>query len=664
MARPDLLVSLDIGMSCTGVATFNVNRKRLETYDVSIFREWGGRPSENKVPTVLSYDTRNLAKEPTGWGFETEEEAQNTSYHILGEWFKTRFESDEVLEIDTDPRLPRVDQLYQDYLQKLYSCIRLRFTRHDLGGKNWDEARVEFIFSIPATWKTYTVEKFKGIAQKAGFTTPQGPKHPHRFHTIQASLTEPLACAIHAATVESQTFQENDTILIVDAGGGTTDVSLVTIDSATQGQISISEHRGFPSEAAEYGATYIDEDFRLLIEEKLRARDHNSGLANKAHALSWQMMRSQDFQNSKPKLDLHQDYLEEVFRIRIKELPDDANYPDLAIINGHMEFTWGELAKIFDKQIEGMQRLIEGFLRRLESNLGSAEPRLNHIILSGGLGSSRYVQNKIESEYNQPHRSLLNGVQVHVSTDPRLCVCKGLLYERIQGLLTQKAAISRLACRQSYGILCDTKYNKWHKKQRQLGKIAKIESEKDGVKVIKDTVEWFVRKGNIVAHGEEKKFKYSLFYPSDTAKSALIGTIKIVTSSMDSPPEVKTRRQEVQDETTLICDFATLSDSHIILKNNKWYSRLLGKKPSKEVRFEIASTVGPAEVKFECRPIGGDQVLSVVAPPIKALFETVPLHVKAQIWLLFLGLKTGVDERGKGEHGRDLILHEHSLFDS
>lgn len=77
-----------------------------------------------------------------------------------------------------------------------------------------------------------------------------------------------------------------------------------------------------------------------MISQRLKASAPNLGLAHQAELVAWQMVRSQDFQASKPKLDLYQDNLDYVFRVRIKQLPDAANYSELRIVNGQMEFTW------------------------------------------------------------------------------------------------------------------------------------------------------------------------------------------------------------------------------------------------------------------------------------------------------------------------------------
>jgi hypothetical protein len=57
----------------------------------------------------------------------------------------------------------------------------------------WEDANIEFIFSVPTTWKTVpTVERFRSIIQRAGFGN-----HPN--HRADIGLTEAEAAAVHTA---------------------------------------------------------------------------------------------------------------------------------------------------------------------------------------------------------------------------------------------------------------------------------------------------------------------------------------------------------------------------------------------------------------------------------------------------------------------------------
>jgi hypothetical protein len=97
----------------------------------------------------------------------------------------------------------------------------------------WEDARVEFIFSVPTTWKVNpTVERFRKIISMAGFG-----RHP--THTAVIGLTEAEAAAVHTAKdtpaifrvsdrrardkfITDTTRQENEILLVCDVGGGTT----------------------------------------------------------------------------------------------------------------------------------------------------------------------------------------------------------------------------------------------------------------------------------------------------------------------------------------------------------------------------------------------------------------------------------------------------------
>jgi hypothetical protein len=80
---------------------------------------------------------------------------------------------------------------YFDYFQLLYRCIEARL-RGELASR-WEDATIEFIFSVPTTWQPNpTVERFRNIIKRAGFG--QWEKH-----TAIMGLTEAEAAAVQTA---------------------------------------------------------------------------------------------------------------------------------------------------------------------------------------------------------------------------------------------------------------------------------------------------------------------------------------------------------------------------------------------------------------------------------------------------------------------------------
>lgn len=80
---------------------------------------------------------------------------------------------------------------YCDYFQLLYRSIEARL-RGEVASR-WEDANIEFIFSVPTTWKPNpTVERFRKLAERAGFG-----KSPS--HSVVIGLTEAEAAAVHTA---------------------------------------------------------------------------------------------------------------------------------------------------------------------------------------------------------------------------------------------------------------------------------------------------------------------------------------------------------------------------------------------------------------------------------------------------------------------------------
>jgi hypothetical protein len=87
--------------------------------------------------------------------------------------------------------VPESPRRYTDYFQYLYRTIEARL-KGELASR-WEDAKIEFIFSVPTTWKPIpTVERFRKVISLAGFGA-----HPNHSATI--GLTEAEAAAVHTA---------------------------------------------------------------------------------------------------------------------------------------------------------------------------------------------------------------------------------------------------------------------------------------------------------------------------------------------------------------------------------------------------------------------------------------------------------------------------------
>jgi len=176
----------------TGTGVAYINKARGST-SPKVLQSWpgAGKDVEAKVPTVVVYDKNNPMGPPTSWGFGSEVESERGADRDIKQWFKVDF-----------PKGGEPHRWYVDYLRQLYNHLQSEFQPQVLNGKQWQQAKVEFIFSVPATWGTDDVQKFKEAIGAAGFGTVPG-------HKLKVDLTEPQAVAVHAVIEESATFNVN-----------------------------------------------------------------------------------------------------------------------------------------------------------------------------------------------------------------------------------------------------------------------------------------------------------------------------------------------------------------------------------------------------------------------------------------------------------------------
>lgn len=174
---------------------------------VKWIQKWPGRAqaNENKVPTMLVYPSNQNQPKPSSWGFLSETAiGQHTDDKDVRDWFKTflnpvSLEQQQKKSPDDAPKsMEEVEKWYEDYLRLLYHHVENKLSP-ELPRMSWDGARVEFIFSVPSTWKPMTVEKFRSIASRAGFGKASD-------HLLAIGLTEAEAAAVHVSIEASGIF--------------------------------------------------------------------------------------------------------------------------------------------------------------------------------------------------------------------------------------------------------------------------------------------------------------------------------------------------------------------------------------------------------------------------------------------------------------------------
>ena len=282
----------------------------------------------NKVPTILQYmpDLSNVR----GWGFLCDEDSGDPG---LVELFKLHL--DPSFRQDPRPDRPTTQQArqyYLDYLRNIHDHIAIVFSNAIPG---WKTQKVDFIFSVPTTWKDPSmIAEIKQLLRRAGFEN-QGSDH-----RANIGLTEAEAAAVYAA---KQQYKRGDVVLICDAGGGTTDINVLKVMSAGAEPISLKPLSWV--EGRPLGSNNIDRGFHGLIVNRLRYIQDQLQ-ANPGIVADRMMRENGRFERFKCSYGTTYSKIMPTLPLRVPGLPEGLDYPEAMIENSSMMFSrFGSSAK-------------------------------------------------------------------------------------------------------------------------------------------------------------------------------------------------------------------------------------------------------------------------------------------------------------------------------
>lgn len=280
--------------------------------------------THKKVPSTILYGDKNVVKE---WGFTCH------NHRDTVDWFKRYLEERSLKsmiktfedEKETPPftTVQQVREIYGDYMKCLYNHISGHLQKHE----SWKDKTVEFVFSLPATFRTQDVSN--GLMEqikKAGF------ERGGRKHYVLWGLSEPQASAVYTAKEVNVSFKKGDIILVCDAGGGTTDLALLE----QQGDERIVALRELSViQGNDIGSTNIDRAFWKLVRQRLEMVTRRKLAMNAATT----MMHSDEFQTWKHEFGKHKEAEFGVARVTVPISLGQTESSTVGISDGKMNFS-------------------------------------------------------------------------------------------------------------------------------------------------------------------------------------------------------------------------------------------------------------------------------------------------------------------------------------
>jgi hypothetical protein len=406
-------------------------------------QNWPGNPRggiADKVDTKISYDA---AGQVGAWGFMVDA-SLNSNNQRCEELFKLYLDPDFQDPYEGAPSFQEARTWFTDYL----SCIYRAVARHlnDTIPK-FASKHVEFRFSVPTTWKNPAmIAETEQLIRNAGFGSGSSN------HTVENALTEAEAAAVYAS---KQHYEEGDVFLVCDAGGGTSDVNILKVVSSGIGQTELEPLSWVEGRAI--GSTLIDFRVEKLIAERLRSI--KQFLPTEPEAVAFRMLReSSRFESFKCNLGDEAMDLPSL-RLPVPGLAYGTNLEVAHIEDSQMIITKDELQKIFDDQVSKIVSLIDEQLAILQKT--NPQETITYLILSGGLGSSPYLQMKLREHYQPTTTCFSNAqdMQVLKVPKPQLAVCHGLVLDRVQQIKDNRVVYKERYCRNSYGVVVRRAYS-------------------------------------------------------------------------------------------------------------------------------------------------------------------------------------------------------------
>ncbi|EXA33445.1 hypothetical protein NW761_014236 [Fusarium oxysporum] len=579
--RPDATVAIDLGTTFTGVGLL------YSTGTIDILDNWPGnnQQSERKVPTRLVYNQDNTV---SSWGFQCDIIDSHLSYgkteRRLFKVFLDQATHDEAKQggLTYVPRSTQdVARCITDYLRGIYRHVKSTYER-STGVRNWASSTIIFLFSVPTTWKGMEViNTFRSIIRDAGFGT-EGPGH-----SAQIDLTEAEAAAVDTLKSGVVEFGTGDIFLTVDAGGGTTDLSLVRVTSVENDIVQISQIAEVSGIGT--GSTLIDSAFANLVEHRLSS---NPGVLDDYPDLPGTLMMSERFTIVKHHFG-ETSFSSPVYKIPVPGLPYNFSHGGLRIEEGRMIFDSGEIQALFDPHVERIIHIIKEQLDWMAQNKPTEQ--VTRMILSGGLGSSEYVQQRIREHLNRFHHPSARNCSVIPSRFPQTTVVRGLLQDHKQRIETgNKPVLASYIARASYGVVVREIYNP----ERHFNEEIVQDDHDPGQRWAVNQVQWIIRKGDSVDPNEPlvKQFVIRL-KPGQTSRS-WNSQIVISRSEVDVLPR-SLRKAGVKKLCNVKSDLTGVQQHELELKEKRGFCCFSEGYKYYNCKFDIHVIVAPADIRFE-----------------------------------------------------------------
>ncbi|KIM58494.1 hypothetical protein SCLCIDRAFT_128104 [Scleroderma citrinum Foug A] len=448
-----LVLAFDVGTTFSGISYCILDPGEVPTIrGVSKFPAQEHVGGDNKIPSIIYYDQEGNVR---AVGAETQqshviEEAAKEQWIRL-EWWKLHLRSKH-LEAShfSDADLPPLPsgkaavEVLGDFMRYLFKCAKEYISEaHASGSFVWDslESNMEFILTHPNGWEGPQQQQIRNAAELGGLI-PAGEEGQSRIHLLtegEASLhfcvtnvltsdtffATPIACTEEAEEEPEEQHQEHQGVIIIDAGGGTVDLSAYSMKLSPTSFQEIA-----PAECRLQGSVFIT----YRAQAFLRAT-----LANSKYGSEETLHRIAEIFDKTTKLQFRR--ADEPQYIQFGTVRDKE--PEYNIRSGQLKLSGSDVAKLFEPSVD---EIIAAF----EQQRKAASMPITCVFLVGGFAASDWLYSSLVK-----HMVSLGITFCRPNQHVNKAVADGAVSFHLDRLVSGRAA------RFTYGTGCNVSYNEF-----------------------------------------------------------------------------------------------------------------------------------------------------------------------------------------------------------
>lgn len=399
-----IAIAIDFGTSRTGYSYgFPGSQKSYKELN------WEDSPEKYcKTLTQIAYDGSGR---PEYWGFTAWKQMLDDEEQLnLFKFFKMGLHTKDQLVMDTSGTVQKeAMDLIVDYLTLLFEKIRDDLTGKV--GKEIEPGEIIWCLTIPAIWTFHEKIAMRKAAYKARMIEVEDPPED----TFMLVL-EPEAAAVYCMMQlkrQGSPLIEGDKFLVLDAGGGTVDLTSHIFSKGKLREICAGT-------GGALGSSELDKRFEELMEE-LFGRELMEEFRTKKVFQHFELMNNWERTKCKT-IDLNK-------KVSVKAPGAfSAMLRRANIQNDYFDHDSGTIllppnlvqSKIYGIILEDICSLVDHQFQACEKETGSP---FDYIFIVGGFGGSRILQNKIKENYTTRVKK-----SIVIPPEPGEAIVDGALY--------------------------------------------------------------------------------------------------------------------------------------------------------------------------------------------------------------------------------------------